>query len=115
MPRKFDKAAARGVYWQIVKLFSWENGYGKSYRNIIKQIHQHFNRSKKFEGKVMKTSLQGAIIDIGESLPGFLHISQVVNTVHPDTPVINLEDTLKIGDTITVWVKRILKDTWNCR
>jgi ribosomal protein S1 len=65
---------------------------------------------QKFEGKVMKTSLQGAIIDIGESMPGFLHISQVINTTNPDTPVINLEETLKIGDTITVWVKRILKD-----
>ena len=32
---------------------------------------------QKYEGKVMKTSLQGAIVDIGENLPGFLHISRL--------------------------------------
>jgi len=58
----------------------------------------------------MKTSLQGAILDIGESMPGFLHISQVINASAPDTPVIKLEDVIKVGDTVTVWVKRILKD-----
>lgn len=50
---------------------------------------------QKFEGKVMKTSLQGAIIDIGEKVPGFLHISQVVNVVAPDAVVKNLEDIIK--------------------
>jgi ribosomal protein S1 len=65
---------------------------------------------QKYEGKVMKTSLQGAIVDIGENLPGFLHISQVVDSANPNAAVINLEDVLKVGDTLTVWVKRILKD-----
>lgn len=65
---------------------------------------------QKFEGKVMKTSLQGAILDIGEKLPGFLHISQVVNAAKPDAIVKNLEEVIKVGDTITVWVRRVLKD-----
>ncbi|HOV30949.1 MAG TPA: S1 RNA-binding domain-containing protein [Anaerolineaceae bacterium] len=65
---------------------------------------------QKYEGKVMKTSLQGAIVDIGENLPGFLHISQVVDSANPNAAVINLEDVVKVGDTLTVWVKRILKD-----
>ena len=65
---------------------------------------------QKYEGKVMKTSLQGAIVDIGENLPGFLHISQVVDSANPNAAVINLEDVLKVGDTLNVWVKRILKD-----
>ena len=65
---------------------------------------------QKYEGKVMKTSLQGAIVDIGENLPGFLHISQVVDSANPNAAVINLEDVLKVGDNLTVWVKRILKD-----
>jgi len=65
---------------------------------------------QKYEGKVMKTSLQGAIVDIGENLPGFLHISQVVDSANPNAAVINLEDVLKVGDTLSVWVKRILKD-----
>lgn len=71
---------------------------------------QPIQPKQKFEGKVMKTSLQGAILDIGESMPGFLHISQVINASAPDTPVIKLEDVIKVGDTVTVWVKRILKD-----
>lgn len=58
----------------------------------------------------MKTSLQGAIVDIGENLPGFLHISQVVDNANPKAAIINLEDVLKVGDIVTVWVKRILKD-----
>ncbi|HOO58523.1 MAG TPA: S1 RNA-binding domain-containing protein, partial [Anaerolineaceae bacterium] len=48
--------------------------------------------------------------DIGENLPGFLHISQVVDSANPNAAVINLEDVLKVGDTLSVWVKRILKD-----
>jgi len=65
---------------------------------------------QKFEGKVMKTSLQGAIIDIGEKVPGFLHISQVVNVAAPDAVVKNLEDIIKVGDSVNVWVRRVLKD-----
>ena len=41
---------------------------------------------QKFEGKVMKTSLQGAILDIGEKVPGFLHISQAVSYTHLTLP-----------------------------
>lgn len=65
---------------------------------------------QKFEGKVMKTSLQGAILDIGEKVPGFLHISQVINVEKPDAVVKNLEDVIKVGDTVSVWVRRVLKD-----
>ncbi|HOA21939.1 MAG TPA: S1 RNA-binding domain-containing protein [Anaerolineaceae bacterium] len=65
---------------------------------------------QKFEGKVMKTSLQGAILDIGEKLPGFLHISQVIIVDKPDAIVRNLEEVIKVGDTINVWVRRVLKD-----
>ena len=65
---------------------------------------------QKFEGKVMKTSLQGAILDIGEKVPGFLHISQVINIGNPDAVVKNLEDVIKVGDTVSVWVRRVLKD-----
>jgi len=71
---------------------------------------QKLKPKQKYEGKVMKTSLQGAIVDIGENLPGFLHISQVVDNANPKAAIINLEDVLKVGDIVTVWVKRILKD-----
>ena len=31
----------------------------------------------KLTGKVVKTTLAGAVIDIGESVPGILHVSQI--------------------------------------
>lgn len=72
--------------------------------------NQSLKPKQKFEGKVVKTSLQGAIIDIGESVPAFLHISQVINSTSPETPVKNLEEVLKVGDVVTLWIKRVLKD-----
>lgn len=65
---------------------------------------------QKFEGKVLKTSMQGALIDINHPLPAFLHISQVVNAAKPDAPVKSIDELLKVGDVVTVWVKRVMKD-----
>ncbi|MFZ3069791.1 MAG: S1 RNA-binding domain-containing protein [Anaerolineaceae bacterium] len=73
-------------------------------------INQSLKPKQKFEGKVLKTSLQGAIVDIGEPITAFLHISQVINSAAPDEPVKNLEELLKVGDSVTVWIKRMLKD-----
>jgi ribosomal protein S1 len=56
-------------------------------------------------GKVLKTTLAGALVDIGQSLPGVLHISQI-----SETPVNKVEDVLKEGQDVTVWVKRVRKD-----
>ena len=52
-----------------------------------------------------KTTLAGALVDIGQSLPGVLHISQI-----SETPVNKVEDVLKEGQEVTVWVKRVRKD-----
>ena len=65
---------------------------------------------QKFEGKVLKTTLQGAIVDIGSELPAFLHVSQVVDPDNAENVITNLDDVIKPGQVITVWVKRILKD-----
>ncbi|MEN9562768.1 MAG: hypothetical protein RIR73_1012 [Chloroflexota bacterium] len=59
----------------------------------------------KLNGKVLKTTLAGALVDIGQSLPGVLHISQI-----SETPVNKVEDVLKEGQDVTVWVKRVRKD-----
>ena len=64
----------------------------------------------KFEGKVLKTSLQGALIDIKSPLPAFLHISQVIDPKNPEAVLKSLEDVLKADDVVTVWVRRVLKD-----
>jgi ribosomal protein S1 len=65
---------------------------------------------QKFEGKVLKTTLQGAIVDIGSDLPAFLHVSQVVDPENQEKVVTNLDETLKVDQVITVWIKRVLKD-----
>ncbi|GAB1472507.1 hypothetical protein MASR2M66_33850 [Chloroflexota bacterium] len=59
----------------------------------------------KMSGKILKTTLAGALVDIGQSLPGVLHISQI-----SETPVNKVEDVLNEGQEVTVWVKRIRKD-----
>lgn len=56
-------------------------------------------------GKVLKTTLAGAVIDIGYKLPGVVHISQISKE-----PVNRVEDFLKVGQTVDVWVRRILDD-----
>lgn len=65
---------------------------------------------QKLQGKVLKTSLQGALIDVGNALPGFLHVSQVINPENPEEIIKSLPDYLQIGQEVTVWVKRVLKD-----
>lgn len=59
----------------------------------------------KLNGKILKTTLAGALVDIGQTLPGVLHISQI-----SETPVNKVEDVLKEGQEVTVWVKRVRKD-----
>ena len=65
---------------------------------------------QKFEGKVLKTTLQGAIVDIGSKIPAFLHVSQVIDSENKDKVVTNLDETLKVDQVIPVWIKRVLKD-----
>ncbi|MCB0117664.1 MAG: S1 RNA-binding domain-containing protein [Anaerolineales bacterium] len=59
----------------------------------------------KLNGKILKITLAGALVDIGQSLPGVLHISQI-----SDTSINKVEDVLQEGQEVTVWVKRVRKD-----
>ncbi len=59
-----------------------------------------------FIGKVVKTSLAGAILDIGLDKPAGIHISQIIS-VTPEAPVHRVEDVLKPGQEVEVWVRRI--------
>ena len=68
---------------------------------------------QKFEGKVLTTSLQGALVDIGSTIPAFLHISQVVDPNDPEKAITNIDDVLKVDQLITVWVKRVQKDHYD--
>lgn len=60
---------------------------------------------EKFTGKVLKTTLSGAVVDIGKDKPGVVHISQLRKE-----PVQRVDDVVKEGDEVTVWIRRERKD-----
>ncbi|MBL8050064.1 MAG: S1 RNA-binding domain-containing protein [Anaerolineales bacterium] len=59
----------------------------------------------KLSGKVLKTTLAGALVDIGQSIPGVIHISQL-----SDKEINKVEDVVKEGQEVEAWVKRVRKD-----
>jgi small subunit ribosomal protein S1 len=59
-------------------------------------------RKMQFTGTVIKTSLAGAVVDIGLEMPGVVHISQLQKD-----PVNRVEDIVQVGQQVKVWVKRI--------
>ncbi len=59
-------------------------------------------RKDRFTGTVVKTTLAGAIIDIGLGTPGVVHISQLQKD-----PVNRVEDVVKVGQPVDVWVRRV--------
>ncbi|MBW8011619.1 MAG: 30S ribosomal protein S1 [Chloroflexi bacterium] len=61
-------------------------------------------RKTLFKGRVLKITLAGAIVDIGLTKPGVVHISQLQKD-----PVKRVEDMLKIGDELDVWVRSVNK------
>ena len=74
------------------------------------KVETNIKPKDKFEGKVLKTSLQGALIDIKSPLPAFLHISQVIDPKNPEAVLKSLDEVIKVDDVVTVWVRRVLKD-----
>src|SRR4030042_926309 len=56
-------------------------------------------RKMHFEGTVVKTTLAGAIVDIGRGLPGVVHISRLSTE-----PVKRVEDVVQAGQKVDVWV-----------
>jgi len=59
----------------------------------------------KLSGKVIKITLAGALIDVGHTLPGVIHISQLRKDA-----VNKVEDVVTEGQTVDVWVRRVKKD-----
>lgn len=59
-----------------------------------------------YTGKVIKTSLAGALVDIGNESPAYLHVSQIV-AGDPTQTIKRVEDILQTGQEIEVWVKRL--------
>ena len=58
-----------------------------------------------YTGKVVKTSLAGALVDIGTGTPAYLHVSQV--PADSAVAIKKLDELLPVGQEIEVWVKRI--------
>lgn len=81
-----------------------------SLTNPVESSADQIEAKQRFEGKVLKTTLQGALVDIGTKLPAFIHISQVVKDNDPKIPVNSIDEVLKEGDPVQVWVKRVKKD-----
>lgn len=59
----------------------------------------------KLSGKILKTTLAGALVDVGQNIPGVIHISQLSNDA-----VNKVEDVIKEGQAVDVWVRRVKKD-----
>ncbi len=59
----------------------------------------------KLSGKILKTTLAGALVDVGQSIPGVIHISQLSKD-----PVNKVEDVIQEGQTVEVWVRRMKND-----
>lgn len=62
----------------------------------------------KFTGKVLKTSLAGAVIDIGAGKPAVIHVSQL--SVPAGQTIKSVTDVLQQGQEIEVWVRKIKED-----
>jgi small subunit ribosomal protein S1 len=56
----------------------------------------------KVAGKVLKTSLAGAIVDIGVGVPGVIHISKIQKG-----SVTRVSDVLQEGQEVEVWIQRV--------
>jgi predicted RNA-binding protein with RPS1 domain len=62
----------------------------------------------KFTGKVLKTSLAGAVIDIGVGKPAVIHVSQLVAPA--GQAIKSVKDVLQEGQEIEVWVRKVRED-----
>lgn len=78
-----------------------QNVTAETNRIPISEIKQKM----KFTGKVIKTTLAGAAIDIGAERPAMLHVSQLVTD--SNEPILSVTDVMKEGEDIEVWVKRV--------
>lgn len=59
-----------------------------------------------FTGTVVKTGLAGAVVDIGVGQPAVIHISQIIPETEEQQAIKRVDDVLKIGQQIEVWVKK---------
>jgi ribosomal protein S1 len=66
------------------------------------KILDELDPKEKYTGTVVKSTLAGAIVDIGVGVPGIVHISRLQKE-----PVNRVEDVVEVGDTVDVWVRQV--------
>ena len=62
----------------------------------------------KFTGKVLKTSLAGAVMDIGVGKPAVIHVSQLVSPT--GQAIKSVKEVLQEGQEVEVWVRKVKED-----
>lgn len=62
---------------------------------------EEIKRKQQFTGKVLKTTIAGAVVDIGQDKPGVVHISQL-----RDEPVQRVDEVVQVGQEVHVWIRR---------
>ncbi len=65
---------------------------------------------ERYTGTVLKTTLQGALVDIGSEKPAFIHISQAVKDDDPKIQINSIEEVMQKGQQMDFYVKRVRKD-----
>lgn len=68
----------------------------------ISPSETQYSKKEKVHGKVVKTTLAGAVVDIGEGKLAVIPISQLRKE-----PVRRVEEIVKEGDSIDAWVRRV--------
>lgn len=71
---------------------------------------QEIKAKERYTGTVLKTTLQGALIDISSDKPAFIHISQAVKDGDPKNQINSIEEVLEKGQKLDFWVKRVRND-----
>ncbi len=71
---------------------------------------KEFKAKERHTGTVLKTTLQGALVDIGSEKPAFIHISQAVKDGDPRKQINSIEEVLQEGQEMDFWIKRVRKD-----
>lgn len=75
--------------------------------SVVADEDRTIKAKTQYKGKVIKLNLAGAVLDIGIGKPGLLHVSQVV--APEGAQIKRVEDVLKVGEEVDVWIKRIAR------
>ena len=71
---------------------------------------KEFKAKEQHTGTVLKTTLQGALVDIGSEKPAFIHISQAIKDSDPRKQINSIEEVMQKGQKLDFWIKRVRKD-----